>query len=326
MRLLVTGGAGFIGSHLCERLLARGDEVLALDDLSTGRRSNLEACLSHPRFELVVGSVLDETLVQDLVADAGGVFHLAALVGVRLVLERPTSTIETNVLGTRNVLAAATRSGARVLFASSSEVYGKSERLPSAEDDPLLLGATREPRWSYACSKALGEWMAFAHVREHGLPVLVLRFFNVVGPRQRGSFGMVLPRFVRAAQSGAPLTVHGDGRQTRCFLHVADALDALLGLWDEPRAWGRVFNVGSEHEVSIQELAERVLEAAASHAPIAHMPYREVYGPEVSDLPRRVPDITRLRQLTGFSPRRGLEEIVCELVELGRTARLGNPL
>ncbi len=320
MTSLVTGGAGFIGSHLCERLLARGERVLALDDLSTGTRANLARCLAHPRFELVVGSVLDEALVRDQVSRAEGVFHLAALVGVRLVLERPSATLETNALGTRHVLAAAADSGARVLFASSSEVYGRSERLPSHEDDPLLLGAAGGPRWSYACSKALGERMALARARENALPVLVVRFFNVVGPRQRGDFGMVLPRFVRAACGGEHLTVYGDGAQTRCFLHVSDALDALLALWDEPRARGQVVNVGSRQEVSILELAWAVREAAASRSPIARMPYREAYGMESGDLPRRLPDTARLRELTGCAPRIGLDEVIRELVELERSA------
>ena len=229
MRILVTGGAGFIGSHLCEALLARSDEVVCLDDLSTGRARNLDACLAQPAFELVRGSVLDEGLVRALVERVDGVFHLAAHVGVRLVLEQPSRTLEVNVLGTRHVLAAAAARGARVLFASSSEVYGRSEHPPFAEDDALLSGATREPRWSYACSKAMGEALAFALARERGLPLVVVRFFNVVGPRQRGSYGMVLPRFVRGARSGAPREGFGDRPQTRWVLHVTDARAAARG-------------------------------------------------------------------------------------------------
>jgi len=323
MRILVTGGAGFIGSHLCERLLGRGDEVTCLDDLSTGHLSNLGRCAARPGFRFVEGSVLDEALVRSLVAGVEGVFHLAARVGVRLVVEEPSATLETNVVGTRHVLAAATGSGARVFFASSSEVYGRNEHPPFSESDPLLLGTTREPRWSYACSKAMGEWLAFARAREAQLPVIVCRFFNVVGPRQRGEHGMVLPRLVDAALRDAPLTVYGDGRQTRCFLHVADALDAVLALWDEPRALGEVVNVGGTREVSIGELAELVRASARSAAPIVHMPYREAYGVEMSDFPRRVPDVRRLESWTGFRPKRELEGIVAELVA---TARVAEPL
>jgi UDP-glucose 4-epimerase len=314
MTILVTGGAGFVGSHLCERLLERGERVLCLDDLSTGRERNLESCRAQPGFEFVRGSVLDEALVQALVARVEGVFHLAARVGVRLVLEQPSETLEVNVVGTRHVLAAAARRGARVLFASSSEVYGQNEHPPFAEDDALLQGATSEPRWSYACSKAMGESLAFAHARATGLPVVVVRFFNVVGPRQRGSYGMVLPRFVHAARTGQALEIYGDGRQTRCFLHVADALAAVLALWDEPRALGQVVNVGGAREVEIGALAECVRRAAASHAPIVHMPYREAYGVEMSDFRRRAPSLARLEGLIGRRVPRPLETIVDELV------------
>jgi UDP-glucose 4-epimerase len=322
MKLLVTGGAGFIGSHLCERLLARGDEVTCLDDLSSGRESNLQACRGEPGFELVRGSVLDEGLVAELVGGVQGVFHLAARVGVRRVLEEPSRTLETNLVGTRHVLEAAARRGARVLLSSSSEVYGRNEAPPFAEDAALLTGATREPRWSYAASKAMAEALVFAQARERGLQAVVVRFFNVVGPRQRGCYGMVLPRFVQAALAGTPLEVYGDGTQTRCFLHVADALEAVLALWDEPRALGQVVNVGSPHEVSIGALAECVRRAARSDSPIVHMPYREAYGTEMTDFPRRVPSRTRLEALVGRSAVRGLEEIVAELVVLEATTGL----
>jgi UDP-glucose 4-epimerase len=320
MKTLVTGGAGFIGSHLCERLLARGDEVVCLDDLSSGLERNLDACLGQGRFRFVRGSVLDESLVSELVGNVDGVFHLAARVGVRLVLEEPSRTLETNLVGTRHVLEAAARRGARVLLSSSSEVYGRNESPPFAEDAALLTGATREPRWSYAASKAMAEALVFAHVREHGLPALVVRFFNVVGPRQRGCYGMVLPRFVSAALSGAPLEVYGDGTQTRCFLHVADALEAVLALWDEPRALGQVVNVGSRDEVSIEELAECVRRAGGRVSPVVHMPYREAYGTEMTDFPRRVPSRARLEDLVGPTPVRGLEAIVAELVASAREA------
>jgi len=316
MRILVTGGAGFIGSHLVAALLRRGDEVTCLDDLSTGRLANLEAVRGNGVLRFVRGSVLDEALVARLVAEAEGVFHLAACVGVRLVLEQPSRTLETNVLGTRHVLAAAARQGARVLFASSSEVYGRNESPPFAEDAPLLSGATDEPRWSYACSKAMGEALAFALAREQRLDVRVVRFFNVVGPRQSGNHGMVLPRLVRSAVRGEPLEVYGDGAQTRCFLHVADACEAVLALWDAPAARGRVVNVGSDREVSIGALAACVRRLAGTSAPVVHMPYREAYGTEMTDFRRRVPDLAALRALVGARPVRGLEEIVGELLTL----------
>ena len=314
MKILVTGGAGFIGSHLVERLLARGDEVLVLDDLSTGRVSNLAEVRLHPRLEFVPGSVLDEALVEGLVARVEGVFHLAARVGVRLVLEQPSATLEVNVVGTRHVLAAAARHGARVFFASSSEVYGKNERPPFREDEPLLLGATSEPRWSYACSKAMGEWLALAHARESGLAVVSARFFNVVGPRQRPDFGMVLPRFVAAARAGQALEVYGDGAQTRCFLAVTDAVERVLALWDEPRARGLVVNLGSARELAIEALAQLVRARAGVDVPLVHMPYREAYGMAMSDFRRRVPDLARLEGLIGRRPERELGELVDELL------------
>lgn len=314
MKVLVTGGAGFIGSQLVERLLARGDEVLVLDDLSTGRASNLAGLRHAPELEFVRGSVLDEALVERLVARVEGVFHLAARVGVRLVLEQPSATLDVNVLGTRHVLSSAARHGAKVLFASSSEVYGQNERPPFAEDEPLLLGATREPRWSYACSKAMGEWLALARAREDRLPVVVVRFFNVVGPRQRGEYGMVLPRFLAAARAREPLEVYGDGRQTRCFLAVEDAVERVLGLWDEPRARGEVVNVGSGRERSIEELAELVVAAAGGGIPIVHMPYREAYGMEMSDFRRRVPSLRKLEGLLGPLTERPLEDVVAALL------------
>jgi UDP-glucose 4-epimerase len=314
MRVLVTGGAGFIGSHLCERLLARGAFVRVLDDLSTGKPENLERCRSHAGFEFREGSILDEGSVRAAARGVEGIFHLAALVGVQLVLERPSATIETNALGTRHVLDAAEAAGARVFLASSSEVYGRSARLPLRDDDPLLLGATREARWSYACSKALGEWLALARARERRLSVTIARFFNVVGPRQSGAHGMVLPRFVAAAVAGRPIPVHGDGSQTRCFLHVQDALEAVLALWDEPRAHSQVFNVGSERETPILALAELVRAAAGGRSPIERRPYRDVYGNELQDLPRRLPDTSRLRALTGWRPRVALEDLIGELV------------
>jgi UDP-glucose 4-epimerase len=325
MRVLVTGGAGFIGSHLCERLLARGERVVVLDDLSTGRAANLDAVADHPALELVIGSVTDEAAVDDLVRGCDLVVHLAAAVGVRLVLEQPVRTVETNARGTELVLRSAARHGAKVCYASTSEVYGKSERLPYHEDDPVLLGATAEPRWSYACSKAMGEWLALAHARTSGLRAVVVRLFNTVGPRQSPETGMVLPTLARQAVAGEPLTIYGDGRQTRSFAHVADVVEACLSLCAEPAAEGRVVNVGAAHEIAIAELAELVRRVAGSRSPIVHMPYREAYGTDFRDFPRRVPDLRRLARLTGFRARTSLEAVVADVVAEAR-ARTAAPV
>ena len=318
MRILVTGGAGFIGSHLCARLRERGDEVVVLDDLSTGRVGNLAPLEGRPGFERVEGSILDGARVDRLVDRVDAVFHLAAVVGVRRVLADPLRTIEVNHDGTRNVLGAAARRGIPVVFASSSEVYGRNPRPPFAETDPLLAGAGTEPRWSYAMSKAMGELLVRSFAREQGLPAVVVRLFNTVGPRQLARHGMVLPSLVRQALDGEPLTVFGDGLQTRCFLHVDEAVDALLALLVEPRARGGVFNLGGSHEVTMHELADVVRSEVGTAAPIVRIPYREAYGAAVSDLRRRVPDVTRIASAIGFRQRIGLEEIVRDVVRSRR--------
>jgi UDP-glucose 4-epimerase len=324
-RVLVTGGAGFIGSWLCERMVADGARVTALDDLSTGAAENVAALGASGRFRLVEGSVTDRETVEALVAEADLVLHLAACVGVRLVLDEPLRTVETNVHGTELVLRAAAQRGARVLLASSSEVYGKSRKLPFAETDDLSYGESGERRWLYAGSKALGERLALALARSEGLDVVVARFFNTAGPRQSDRFGMVLPSFARQALSGRPITVYGDGRQTRTFVHVRDTVEACVRLLrnDARRGGrdalrggpgGRIYNVGGTQEVSIGELARRVKAAARSASPIVHIPYREAYGAEVGDPPRRVPSLERLRARTGFEPAIGLEALVADVV------------
>jgi UDP-glucose 4-epimerase len=310
MRTLVTGGAGFIGSHLIEKLLQRGDEVWVLDDLSTGRRSNIDL---FPAVRFFEGSVVDDALVESLVRQCDLVLHLAAAVGVRLILEQPVKTMESNLQGTRAVLNAAAKHGVRVLYASSSEVYGRSEKLPFHEDDSLLLGATSEPRWAYASSKASGEWLALAHARESGLPVTIVRFFNVVGPRQRGRYGMVLPNFVRQACLGEPITVFGDGSQSRCFLHVQDVTRAVLQLCSSAGSLGRVFNIGATREITIGNLACLVRDQLQSSSTIVRLPYREAYGMSMTDLQRRVPDVARLEQEIGFRPERCLEDAIADL-------------
>jgi UDP-glucose 4-epimerase len=320
MRVLITGGAGFIGSHLADAYVARGDEVVALDDLSTGRFENVLHLWQHPRFRLVTGTVEDADAVAELVAECDAVVHLAAAVGVRLVVERPVRTIETNVRGTEAVLAAAAEHGRKVLVASTSEVYGLSGRGTFREGDPLVLGATTTARWGYACSKALDEFLALGYWRERGVPVVIARFFNTVGPRQTGRYGMVLPTFVGQALAGRPITVHGDGSQTRCFCDVADVVGAVLRLMDHPDAVGGVFNVGSDEEVSIAGLAALVKDVAGSASEVVHVPYREAFRDGFEDIRRRVPDLTKVRDLIGYRPTRTLAQIVRRVVNAHRPA------
>jgi UDP-glucose 4-epimerase len=321
----VTGGAGFIGSHVCERLLADGHSVTALDDLSGGRRENLAGVFGRPAFSFREGSAADDVLVAALTADADAVLHLAAAVGVRRVVEEPVATILANLRGTEVVLAACAARGLPVLLTSSSEVYGRGTRAPFREDDDLLLGPSSRGRWSYAAAKLAGEHLALAWHRERGLPVRVVRVFNTSGPRQRGDTGMVLPRFVAAALAGEPLLVHGDGTQTRTFCHVADTVEAFLRLLEAPEASGAVVNVGGSEEIAIGDLAERVLSVTGSRSPVRRIPHAEVYGPGFDDLPRRVPDVSRLRALTGFTPTRTLDSLLAETAAAlrGERARAG---
>ena len=318
MRALITGGAGFIGSHLSEALLARDHDVWILDDLSTGALENVEHLRHHPGFHTVIGSVLDAPLTCDLVDRCDVVFHLAAAVGVKLIVEAPVHTIRTNVGGTEAVLEAAAQDGKLVLVASTSEVYGKTARVPFREDDDLLLGPTSKHRWAYACSKMLDEFLALAYGKERGLPVVVARLFNTVGPRQTGRYGMVVPRFVRQALDGEPITIYGDGTQTRSFTWVGDVVSALLSLAFEPRAVGQVFNVGNGVETSIADLAARVRRLAGSSSPIVTIPYDEAYEAGFEDMPRRAPDITKLFELTGYQPSIQLDEILARLIQFER--------
>ena len=318
MRALVTGGAGFIGSHLTEALLAAGHDVAILDDLSTGRLENLQAVAGHPRLTVTEGTVTDEDLVRKVVAGADVVYHLAAAVGVRLILERPVWTIETNVTGTEAVLRAAAETGCRVLIASTSEVYGKNDRVPLSEEDDRVLGPTTKSRWSYACSKAIDEFLALAYHRERGLPVVIVRYFNTVGPRQTGRYGMVVPRFVRQALDGEPITVYGDGAQSRCFTDVEDAVRATVALSMAPGAAGQVFNVGTSHELTMTALAERVRNLTGSASPIVYVPYDDAYQPGFEDLRRRVPDITKAGQVIGYRPQVPLDETLRRVIRFLR--------
>ncbi len=318
MRILVTGGAGFIGSHLAEALLARGDEVRILDDLSTGSRSNLDLARRNRRCGFVEGSVFDEKLLRGLVRRSDAVVHLAAAVGVLLVVERPVEAIATNVGGTELLLRLAAERRTPVLLASSSEVYGKSAKVPFREDGDSVLGASTKGRWSYAASKLLDEFLALAYWREKRLPTVVLRLFNTVGPRQTGRYGMVLPRFVEQGLRGGPITVYGDGRQSRCFGHVSDVVAGIVALLGERRACGEVFNVGNDEEITIGALARLVRRKTDPGAEIVKVPYAEAYAEGFEDLRRRVPDLRKLKRLTGWRPRLGLERIVDDVVAAAR--------
>jgi UDP-glucose 4-epimerase len=318
VQYLITGGAGFIGSHLAEALLQRGDRVTVIDDLSTGSIKNIDHLKVHPSFAYVVDSMTNPSLLAELVDAADQVFHLAAAVGVRLIVESPVRTIETNLGCTELVLAAASKKRKRVLIASTSEVYGKSTAVPFREDGDLVLGPTTRGRWSYACSKAIDEFLAIAYWRERHTPTLIARFFNTVGPRQTGQYGMVVPRFVMQALRGEPLTVHGDGTQTRCFTHVSDAVRAAIALMDADHTIGEVFNVGSQEEIRIIDLAERVLALTESRAPIQFVPYAEAYGDNFEDMPRRVPSLDKIRQAVGYAPRVRLDETLESVIEYHR--------
>jgi UDP-glucose 4-epimerase len=314
MKVFITGGAGFIGSHLATRFLDRGDRVLLLDDLSTGSMDNLAHLAGRDGFEYRIGSALDVPLVTECLDRCDATVHLAAAVGVRLIVERPVHTIETNIRATEVVLAAAAKKQKPVLLASTSEVYGKSAKIPFAEEDDLQLGPTTHSRWAYACSKALDEWLGLAYYREKKVPVTVVRFFNTVGPRQTGRYGMVLPNFAAQALTGEPITVYGDGTQSRCFGHVQDAVEALLRLLATPASVGGVFNVGSDEEVSILRLAEMVRDAAGSRSEIRLVPYAEAYAEGFEDMQRRVPDLAKLERTIGFRPRTPLATIITDVV------------
>jgi UDP-glucose 4-epimerase len=314
MRALVTGGAGFVGSHLADLLLDQGHEVFVLDNLSTGSIENIIHLKANPRFHYTIDSVSNEPVLAELIDRSDVVFHLAAAVGVKLIVEQPVHTIETNVQGTEVVLKHANKKKKLVLIASTSEVYGKNTCVPFTEDADLVLGPTLKHRWAYACSKAIDEFLALAYWKEKKLPVVIVRLFNTVGPRQTGQYGMVIPNFVRQALSGRPITVFGDGTQSRSFTYVGDVVGALVKLAQEPRAIGQVFNVGNGYEITIRELAERVKTITNSTSPIVTIPYDQAYESGFEDMPRRVPDTTRIRELIGYEPKVQLDEILDSVV------------
>jgi len=315
LRVLITGGAGFIGSHLADAYIKRGDQVYVIDDLSTGKIENIQHLKGHSHFHYTIESVHNHPVTAELVDQCDVIFHLAAAVGVKLIVESPVRTIETNVRGTEVILSLANKKKKKVLLASTSEVYGLSSDVPFREDGNLVMGATTKGRWSYACSKAIDEFLALAYWREKKLPTIVVRLFNTVGPRQTGQYGMVIPTFVKQALSGRSITVYGDGNQSRCFGYVGDVVGALVKLMDHENAVGQVFNIGSNQEISILELAQRVKELTQSDSEIVFIPYDEAYEEGFEDMPRRVPDITKVSELVGFRPEMSLDGILKTVID-----------
>ncbi len=319
MKVLITGGAGFIGSHLADRLLEQGEEAYAIDDLSTGSLKNIEHLQENQKFHLVVDTVLHEAVMNELVFKCDQIYHMAAVVGVKQIMNRPVETLETNVKGTEMVLRLANRHKKKVLIASTSEVYGKVMEGDNCcmltENTDRLMGSTTKRRWAYACSKALDEFLALAYHEEKKLPVVVARLFNTVGPRQTGQYGMVIPNFVQKALIDKPIVVHGDGTQSRSFTHISDAVEALIALMSEPRALGQVVNVGNTEEVSIKELAQMVKDMAGSASDIEYIAYEKAYGPGFEDMKRRCPDINRIKELIGFQPKVDLRGIIQSVID-----------
>lgn len=322
-RCLVTGGAGFIGSHLTERLLADGHNVVVLDDLSTGRRQNLAAVASHPRLKIVQGSITDPLMLADAVQGTDTIYHLAAAVGVKLVADDPVRTIETNIAPTDALLRLAVQGGQTFYLASTSEVYGKNPRPEWTEEDDLQFGPTSRPRWAYGCSKAIDEFLALAYHKKYGLPVVIGRFFNVVGPRQVGNYGMVIPRFVEQALAGGPITVYDDGSQVRCFAHVSEVVDCVVTLMQTPAAVGGIFNIGSDQPVSMKQLAEEIVRRVDPSVELTYLPYAEAYGDDFEDINRRVPNVDRLFETIGRRPSMPLGELLEDIIRSKREATGG---
>jgi len=318
MKVLITGGAGFIGSHLAERLVGQGHEVLAVDNLSTGRLENIESLDGNPHFGFVEGDVCDVSLMETVAEKCDLIYHLAAAVGVKLIADHPVRTIETNIGGTEIVLDAANKFGRSIFLASSSEVYGKNENVPFAEDDDIVLGSTKFSRWSYACGKAIDEFLGLAFYQEYGLGVVIGRFFNTIGPRQSGQYGMVVPRFVQAALKNETISIYGTGGQSRCFCGVSDVVDAVIGLMDCEQAQGQVFNIGSTEEITIESLADKVVELTGSSSGKSHVSYEQAYGRPIEDMMRRVPCLERISETIGWRPKKSLAEILGEIIDSER--------
>ena len=315
MKALITGGAGFIGSHLAERLLGLGHEVVVVDDLSTGRLENLAGVRGHSRFQFVRDSVRNSEMMHILIEKCDVVYHLAAAVGVQLIVDEPVRTIETNIHGSEVVLSIANKFGRKTLLASTSEVYGKSEAVPFCEDDDTVLGSTRFSRWSYACSKAIDEFLGLAYYEQYGLPVIVARFFNTVGPRQTGQYGMVIPRFVERGLRGEPIEIYGTGKQSRCFGYVGDVIGGAIALMDSDPAAGRVYNVGSDEEITIEALAAKVVKMTGGRSEVRHVSYEQAYGKPFDDMMRRVPSLERIKQAVGYEAKTSLDETLAMVIE-----------
>lgn len=325
MNYLITGGAGFVGSHLAEALLSRGDRVTIIDDLSTGSIRNIAHLRSNPNFNYIIDTMMNAPLLAEMVDNADAIFHLAAAVGVKLIVESPVRTIETNIRCTELLLSLAAKKGKRVLITSTSEVYGKSMDIPFREDSDLVMGATSRGRWSYACSKAVDEFLAIAYWREKKLPTVVVRLFNTVGPRQTGQYGMVIPRFVQQALAEQPITIYGDGTQSRCFTHVYDAARALVLLMDNDNTTGEVYNIGNDEEVTINALAQRVIDATQSTSSTVYVPYAIAYEENFEDMPRRVPSTAKIQNAVGWSPTIGLDGILSSVVDHFRNVEPAMP-
>jgi len=314
MKVLITGGAGFIGSHLAEKLLNQKHQVIAIDDLSTGKMDNIAHLIANPNFQFVHDTIRNEQIMHLLISQVDMVYHLAAAVGVKLIVQRPVHTIETNIHGSEVVLNITNKFRKPVFIASTSEVYGKSEKVPFREDDDSVLGSTRFSRWSYACSKAIDEFLGIAYHNQYGLPVVIARFFNTVGPRQTGQYGMVVPRFIERALKNEPIEIYGDGKQSRCFAHVSDVTDAVIRLMQEPSAFGQVFNIGNNEEVSIEELADLVIQRTGSKSQKVYLTYEEAYGKFFDDMRRRVPSLEKINGAIGYQPRHSLSNIIDDVI------------
>jgi UDP-glucose 4-epimerase len=321
MKALITGGAGFIGSHLARRLLQDGHEVAVIDNLSTGSIKNIQQLNDNPAFDFIRGDIRDSLLMENLAQGCDCIYHLAAAVGVKLIAEKPVHTIETNIGGTEVVLEMANKFKKKILIASSSEIYGKSERVPFAEDDDIVLGSTIYSRWSYACSKAIDEFLGLAFHQEYGLPVIIARFFNTIGPRQTGQYGMVVPRFVQAALANKPITIYGNGKQSRCFCFVEDVLDAIIALMNKESAAGAVYNVGSTEEITIEALADKIIKLSGSKSKKEFISYEKAYGKPIDDMARRVPNIERIKKIIGWQPEKTLDEALKIIIEYEQVKR-----
>ena len=315
MKTLITGGAGFIGSYLAEQLLKDGQEVAVIDNLSTGSLKNIESFKKHPKFDFVEGDVRDAELMEPLVEKCDVTFHLAAAVGVKLIADKPVHTVETNIGGTEVVLNVTNKFGKKILIASSSEVYGKNEAVPFREDDDIVLGSTSMPRWSYACSKAIDEFLGLAFYQQYGLSVVIGRFFNTIGPRQTGRYGMVVPRFVQRALRDEPLSIYGTGQQSRCFCYVEDLVDAVIALMNCEEAAGKVYNIGSTEEIAIEDLADKIIEMTGSKSKKEFVSYEKAYGRPIEDMMRRVPGLERIKETIGWEPKTGLTEMLQVIIE-----------